>query len=350
MDGWKLRDELLHAINRWYLILAFVIGGGLLGYVSTFVIPAPYQATADLFVGIDVVRVNEMEYLIPLADEEPLNLDDYKNWQLKQLSDVLYLDTVLEDTLDALKNENAFWKDVTLADFKQMVDIYWFDTGIWRLEVNHNDQNAAEAAVKTWMDVGYKKVEELLVFAEKAASLDFDLQIIKGAGSIQKSQIARLTTFMGSSDEWISELESLTAGQYLSEEKNTDLENWILVYQTLPELWQISVEDFPADRQDTSTLIVWLKDNQAAASIALEEAQKQYDLLIEDREDILPDYHQALDDSLGLSANVVLVKNDAQPMISIPRTLGTNTFSGMGFGLIVWLIYIVIRVKGREDE
>ena len=48
-----------------------------------------YQATADMYVGIDVVRVNAMEYIIPLAKDEPLNLDDYKNWQLKQVADIL---------------------------------------------------------------------------------------------------------------------------------------------------------------------------------------------------------------------------------------------------------------------
>ena len=180
MDRWVLRDELLRSVKQWYLVLGFILVGGLVGFIVSYLLPPTYQATADLYVGIDVVRVNEMEYLIPLAAEEPLNLDDYKNWQLKQLSDILYLDLVLRDTLDTLQENNTAWQEVTLEDFKKSIDIYWYDTGIWRLEVNNPDRSMAENAVKTWLDTGYAKITDLLTYSDEAAILDSDLQIIKG--------------------------------------------------------------------------------------------------------------------------------------------------------------------------
>ncbi len=99
----------------------------------SYILPAPYRATADLYVGIDVTRVNEMEYLIPLAKTEPLNLDDYKNWQLKQVSSILSSDEVVLNTLEALGNPED------LGSFKKDIDLYWYDTGVWQLEVIKNE-------------------------------------------------------------------------------------------------------------------------------------------------------------------------------------------------------------------
>ena len=86
------------------------------------------------------------------------------------------------------------------------------------------------------------------------------------------------------------------------------------------------------------------------AEISLNEYQIQYEILIQERNEILPNYHQALDDSLGLSANIVLQKNSSSPILSIPRSKGTNTISGASFGLVFWLIFAVIRIKGQEND
>ncbi len=349
MDSWNLRDELLRSIKQWYLILGFILGGGVIGYIFAYFIPPNYLATADLYVGIDVTRVNEMEYLIPLADEEPLNLDDYKNWQLKQLSDILYLDKVLEVTLDKLKVKNQAYQDITLNDFRKSIDIYWYDTGIWRLEVINRDPAQAEAAVKTWLDSGYAEISGLLINSEEAATLDYDLQVIKGASSLQKSQSARLKAFQDSSQEWSVKFDNLPQDQPLPEEMLVELRSWILTYRTPPDLWHIPVGEFPDTNQSLIGYSVWLEKTQVDAAIVLNESQKQYELLIQERNEILPEYYQALDDSLGLSANIVLEKNTSMPIVSNPRSTGKTTISGAGFGLIVWLLFAVIRIKGQKN-
>ncbi|OQX61641.1 MAG: hypothetical protein B5M51_07480 [Anaerolinea sp. 4484_236] len=99
MQTWSFRDEILRMTRQWYVVLAFIIVGGLLGYGGTYLFPAPCRVTADLYVGIDVIRVGEMAHVIPLAEHEPLNLDDYKNWQLKQVADVVSSEKVLAKTL-----------------------------------------------------------------------------------------------------------------------------------------------------------------------------------------------------------------------------------------------------------
>ena len=107
MESWKIRDEAIKTGSQWYLILAFIVIGALVGFLIAYLVPSPYRATADLYVGIDVVRVNEMEHIIPIAKEEPLNLDDYKNWQLKQVSDILKTNMVVEETLSSLREPRS---------------------------------------------------------------------------------------------------------------------------------------------------------------------------------------------------------------------------------------------------
>ena len=198
MESWSLREEILKIINKWYLILLFAILGGVAGLVLSYMFPAPYRATADLYVGIDVTRVNEMQYLIPLAKTEPLNLDDYKNWQLKQVSSILSSDEVLLYTLDVLgKPEN-------LSSFKRDIDLYWYDTGVWQLEVTKIDKNEAGRAVQAWLDEGYKKIEELLEISDVTAQLDAHLFALADEIGSLKSRTSKLESFHNSAAEWKS--------------------------------------------------------------------------------------------------------------------------------------------------
>ncbi len=39
-----------------------------------------------------------------------------------------------------------------LGSFKKDFDLYWFDTGVWQLEVTKVDKNEAGKAVQAWLD------------------------------------------------------------------------------------------------------------------------------------------------------------------------------------------------------
>jgi hypothetical protein len=347
MEGWNLREEVLKSVHQWYLIVGLIVLGSLLGYVISLIVPAPYQAIADLYVGIDVVRVNEMDYLIPLAKEEPLNLDDYKNWQLKQVSDILHLDLVLEDTLNDLRLADPYWQDVSLNDFRESIDIYWYDTGIWRLQVTNADRTRAKLAVKTWLDNGHAKLSELLIVSEQAALLDAELQTIKEASAVQKRQIARLETFQNSSADWITRLGDLDQNQPVAADLRSEMLGWLQSYQEEPDLWQVSLNGFPDEGGKPAGYKAWLEQLQVPAGEVLEESQRQYQLMLDDREEILPDYHQALDDSLGLSANIVLLENTSEPQVDQVRHPGNTALFGGLLGLLLWMVIAVVRVQGK---
>ncbi len=350
MSSWNLRDEFIRAIDHWYLILGFIVLGGLLGYIISSILPAPFRATADLYVGIDVTRVNEMEYLIPFAKEEPLNLDDYKNWQLKQLADLFYSDRVLEAALASLQEKDQNWESVTLADFRKHLDIYWYDTGIWRLEYFHSDPKMAEDAVQAWLDAGYAYITDLLAYSEKAARLDAEIEINKDASTALKIQAARIKGFLESAAAWLEDYSSLDPSSQLSVDETEELSEWVTTYLADPDIGQIFPADFPQQGAPAADYRNWLEDASAQGEAALDELEQQLNILARGREDLLPEYHQSLDDSQGLSANIVLRENSSLPQVSPIRNQGTSTLASAGLGLLGWLIFAVIQIRGQHED
>ena len=278
MQTWSFRDEVLRMTRQWYIVLAFIVVGGLLGYGGTYLFPAPYRVTADLYVGIDVIRVGEMAHVIPLAKHEPLNLDDYKNWQLKQVADVVSSEKVLIKTLESLRARDVYWNQLEIADLKALLDIYWYDAGTWQLEVIHPQAKYAAQVAETWRNMGYAHIEELLVSAERATALDAELQSSNISIGIVEERIASL-----------------------------------------------------------------------GEGTALEEAQAELSVLTVQREEILEEYHQAQDDSLGLSANLFLEPNFEVSQGGRARSTGTVTLVSGGIGLLVWVLIAFLHAQRKEN-
>jgi hypothetical protein len=350
MDSWNIRDEIKNLTNQWYVVFLVILLGGLVGFCLSYLVPAPYRATADLYVGIDVTRVNEMEYLIPLAKEEPLNLDDYKNWQLKQVSSVILSELVLENTLAELAEEDAFWKEMTTSDFRKNLDIYWFDTGVWQLEVLNSDKSQAELAVQIWLDEGYKKLGELLEVSKTNAILDAQLFALADDIGLLKGRISRLETFLSSAEEWLDIFENAPPDDPLPEDLRDELDAWILVYRKNQQYWQVPVGNLPGKNGPVSQYISWLTSAKLIAQKDIEESRPQLALLVDDREAVLPEYHQGLEDSLGLSANIVLEPNISQPTVDKVRSSGTMTLGGGILGIMVWLIYTLIMIEHNRKR
>ena len=352
MDGWKFRDELYNALNQWYLLLAFILLGALIGFAIAYFSPAPYMATSDLYVGIDVVRVNEMEYIIPLAEEEPLNLDDYKNWQLKQVADILTSDIVLKKTLNKLQQADDAWNELTLTDLRKAIDIYWYDTGTWRLEVVLPQEDQSVAAVETWLSTGHEKIAELLEISQSGSILDQQIWSLNLAISAFKQQRAVLLTAGTSSIEWISELEELPPGDNLGDELYSALRDWVVDYQVATLFNADSPDSTPEDGQQVEYYIQWFSSLPAMVDLEVEKIEERINILESERESILPEYHQYQQDSLGLSSNIVLLPNTSGIEVTQAYSSGKFIFGGSILGLLVWVIYLIFRIRniGENNE
>ena len=349
MKTWSFRDEIFRMVNQWYIVLAFIIVGGLLGFAGTYLFPAPYRSTIDLYVGIDIIRVGEMEHVIPLAEHEPLNLDDYKNWQLKQVSDVISSNKVVERTLTELQKQGEDWNQVKATDLKEWMDIYWFDAGVWRLEVVHPQAEYASQAVEAWQDISYARIEELLVYSERVAELDAKLQSSNTSIGIVEERIANLDIFITNTEKWEAELGNLSEDQTLDKETRLALETWLDQQVELGSVHNVLIEAFPSAEANPQIYRDWLEEARIGAEGLLADIQAEQALLAEKREEVLKEYHQAQDDSYGLSANLYLEPNFGFSQEELVRSTGTVTLVSGGIGLLVWVLMAFLRTRGKEE-
>jgi hypothetical protein len=352
MNTWQIRKLFTRIINQWYLLLVFLLAGSLLGYGLGWILPSKYQAAANLYVGIDIERVNDMEFLIPLAKSEPLNLDDYKNWQLKQIADITNSREVLNNTLNKLQAESSVWDEVSRTDFRSQSEIYWYDTGTWQLRVTAEEAEQAGQAADIWLETTYHKLSDLMVYSDQAAELDSEIQAYNTVISSYISEKQDIKHYLEVVEEQKFTLEANPPGQILGSAEREALQQTIADHSGDISSGIIALEDFPDEGQTVRDYLDWFTASLSGMEnrIAILE-EKQSDLEVE-RSAKLELYHQALENSLGISANVVLEPLINDTLVEVVRNPGLTALAGLTAGLIFWFVitfYRVAQVEGRDD-
>lgn len=350
MDSWKVRDELLLSLNQWYLVIAFILCGALIGFGISYLIPAPYQAVSDIYIGIDVERVNQLEYIIPLAEEEPLNLDDYKNWQLKQVADILTSNNVLNQVLANLHKKGTAYDKFSLQDLRNAVDIYWYDTGTWRMEVVLSEDERAVEVLDTWMDLGHQEISKLLEISKAGSAIDNEIWSYNLAISEIKVQRTKYQAISSSCSEWITVLEEFPGDQQIDSDLYIEIKDWT---QTQIDTASFSLDrffDIPTDDSSVDTYIQWFNEIQSAADNAVIQLEDERMILVADRDERLPVFHKYLTDSLGLSANLVLLPNTSETEVSQIYSTGNFTIGGSVLGLSAWIIFVAVKIGSRKEN
>lgn len=349
METWSFREEILRLVSRWQILLLFIVAGGLLGYLGSLVFPTSYRAEADLYVGIDVRRVGEMAHVIPLAEKEPLNLEDYKNWQLKQVADIASSDAIFEETLLVLRENNPAWENETVEEFRGRTDIYWYDAGTWHMQVTHPRSALAVEAVKTWRDVAQSYLEDLIAHGEIAAQYENELRPLIEVMTDIKHEIAALTVFLDRAREQQTVLEDFPSGEALDIETRQAILTWLEnVRDDDRNTWDPPLESFPGEEAPVEDYLAWFEDAVFSAEDAREIAREEQVLLEPERDQLLERYHGAQDDSLGLSANIQLELTSRKPRTEPARSTGTVTLVSGFLGLLTWLVVSFIKVRGKE--
>ena len=152
MNTINLREEILKITHRWYLILIYLLVGALVGWGSSFIWPSPHRATLDLYVGLNAYRSPFDSYAVELSGQTFRMVDDYKNWQMEQLDELVRSDAYLDEVITRLGAQGFTW-DGSTHDFRKNLDVLWRNAGVWHLVVDTKDPEFAANAVEIWGDV-----------------------------------------------------------------------------------------------------------------------------------------------------------------------------------------------------
>ena len=144
MYEWSLRNEVYTALHRWPMILFYGLVGCFLGLILSLVLPSPWRATAEIYVGFEPYRWSEDENVMAYALGTRFNFaDDYKNWQMSQLDLLTGAPDVLAETLTRLQTQDAYGQSTSLEDLQYSLHASWRNTGVWRLVASHEQPERA---------------------------------------------------------------------------------------------------------------------------------------------------------------------------------------------------------------
>jgi len=346
---WSFRDEALAATHRWHLIVLICLAGGLFGWLLSFLWPSPYRATKELFVGLNVTRSADDRTAAERAGLPFSNVNDYKNWQMSSLNSVIYMDSILDETLSRLRLVDPYWQSVSRQDLAEMLHVYWRNAGKWRLVAEHEDPLRAAQAVVAWQDVVVEQVHAAVAQAQSALLLGDELKAATEEKARAMSQAAALAQIRDELQTWHGTLSSRPAGQVLAESER------LLLQQPLDQTsqgaaWQALLATFPTHGSTNEAFIAWIERASPLLDAGIQVLQGRMDTMEQHQPELAALYTEATNQSLGLSAELLVQKiSDRKLEQTKVRPTGVAILVGASVGLILWaLIWLVapaLRMK-----
>lgn len=345
MHEWVLRDELLSAFHRWPQILAFILGGVLLGIAVSYILPPVYRASTQISVELNPYRVLDDRYVPAFAGAEFRNIDDYKHWQMSQLAILVRSDPYLSETLNRLVAMDPYWESIQVAELRDMLQVNWRNAGRWLLNVDAERADLARQALETWQDVILEKTG--LATAESRQLFEFELTLRS-----LHDQLAAAQTCLSILQDANHALEGYT--QRLQERNlqeipgTADRDNWfrtVLGIKDCGSGWQQVLDQFPVQGSTAGEYVEWIALIDVAVQSELASLERSIDHLTEEISSVDSDWQAALQGGQGLSATLVLkkVSQDVQDLKQIRSTSLTALVGGL-LGLLAWFLVFIFKI------
>ena len=341
--SWSLLEELIIASQRWYVILAFILIGALVGAGIAFIIPGPYQATSDMYVGLDVYRTME-DLNIPIRPE---GANDYKNWQMENLKMIMTSVPVLNRTLDLLRIEDNYWLNINKRALLNMLELYWRNAGRWRLVAVHPDNRLADQAVTAWKTAALEYVHNTVEQSRQVLLLDAQIKAIAARQAETLSQRSQLEQSKNRLHEFKDQ--QIPLDQPLGDSQRIELTS-IAASGGLGQNPSL-VDIFPGTGSNYEQYLPWLDSLEQQLDINHIGLEKEMADLTSELENLESQYANASANSYGISANLIVEDQDGFTVESKKiRPLGNMILIGALTGLLTWLIYQVFAASRRTNH
>lgn len=346
MEQFSLRDEVLNLSHQWWQILFSLLVGGLLGWGAAYIWPSPYRATTQIYVGLDAYRSYADRDFTAYANQPYTNLDDYKNWQMSQLDEIIYLDDILRATLAALQEQNAGWEQVTVSELRKILQAEWRSAGKWSLVAESFNSKQAVQASRVWSQVVVKRIGEAIQSAQDMLRLDIHMQAITQNQVQIDMRLEDLKKVKASLPGIRQAIASMPVSQGLD-----PLQRWqLLTLVTRPAdfspTWLALLATQPEPDALPEAYLGWLDQAGAMVDSELPTLQGQLDSLEQDRIGLLVEYTHQSKSSLGVSPNLVIEElSDTPTEGSVVRPIGFLILVGGFLGLLAWVMTCLVQIS-----
>ncbi|HSQ26910.1 MAG TPA: hypothetical protein VLM80_07280 [Anaerolineales bacterium] len=343
---WSLPDEIYRSLHQWHLMLAFLVLGALLGWGLSFLLPAEYKATQNIYVGLNPYRAFSDANFLAVARPAYSNIDDYKNWQMSQLETVIFLGDFIQASLDLLRQQDPFWQQITYEQLSSMLDTDWRTAGVWSLTATHHDALRAEQAARAWKDVAVTKVDQAILAARQTFMVDQELQANSDASLQAQLRIDLLDETRSALIAWIKTAEKFPAYQPLTPVQRDAILALGLYPAQFSPAWSAILEGQPAHDAKPGEYITWAEGIITQIQFEVPLLYKRISQLEIDHQEIADRYAVAADLSLGISPNLTFegfAELPARPM----RSSGLWVLLGSLTGLLTWVLTQLVMINKR---
>ena len=348
MDEWVLRDELLAAFHRWPIIVLFGLVGTVLGLVFAYLWPPSYRANVELSVELNPYRVLDDQYIPAFAGAEFRNIDDYKHWQMLQLSIVVLSDPYLEETLTRLREVNPEWSSISEQDLREMVSANWRNAGVWHLVANGSTSTQATEAVETWSDVVIELTREAITSSRDLFRLELALRSLNDElVEAQLKQIA-LEAIRVDLNEILVKLNSSSGDEVFPESDRLELVTITNQFSGLIPGEQSLINGFPQEDAPVSAYVDWLERLNLIIDRELSSIELRIAVLQDEISRISAEWEENLSKASGLSATLNLEnRQSANTRVEEIRTYSLAALIGALLGLLAWIMVFLVRVTRK---
>jgi len=340
---WRLSETLYYAFHGWYIIFLFCVVGGFLGWGASRLWPATYRTRADIAVTLNPYRTYSDSQFLALVYPQYTNIDDYKNWQMSQLSAALLTDTILQPTLQELRRVDDYWDDYDLTTLRHMLQTEWRTAGVWTLRADTKSAKRSNQAVRAWSRNAVNGVKQAISASEQLFQVDEALQNIVADQTKNDRLQEEYKVTRQQLQDWLTTASTLPADQPLSV-----TERWQILYQAgrtaqFSPSWMELLNSQPAENALPNEYIDWVKQLVVAIDAELPALQDRASYL-EGQNSLLSEKYSTLQEtSLGLSPNLTIKSlNKSSPEVIRPTMV--MVLVGAVSGLLAWFIWLFVRI------
>lgn len=348
MKEWVFWDELLAAFHRWPTIVAFALAGTILGLAFAYFWPSSFRANVELSVELNPYRVLDDRYIPEFAGAEFRNIDDYKHWQMLQLSILVLSDPYMQESLNRLREQDPYWSSIDEKDLRAMLDANWRNAGLWLLVADGGTSERAVEAVETWRDVILELTNESLTSSRELFKLELTLRSLNDELVENQLKLVVLQDFHSDLNNLLNELNR--AQGVGTADENDRLEIIALAHQ-LESLFpdgQSILEEFPNENAPLGEYLAWIERVNLLIENEMDSIRSAKTFLEDEILQVTSTWEMGLAKAQGLSATLALENlQNAQPKVKQLRSYSLAALVGTLIGLLLWILIFLIRVTRK---
>lgn len=341
--SWRFKDELSHTLQQWHILLGLFLLGSFAGWLAADLVPASYQVSTPLYIGLETYRAYSDPAFSAYANQEYSNQDDYKNWQMSQLNELILAKDFLDETLASLQSQDPGWKEVNLIELRGMLSAEWRTAGRWNLIARHPQRDKAEQALLAWQEVVLAKTQHAILKAQEMIKVDIQLQAIRDRESQAKARYLRLQTVINQIQKYSEQLSQLPQEKPLSPDMRWQVLALPSLAADFTPAWIFLLNKVPNESAKPAEYLDWLAECEILSKEEGRDLLEQREVFNRQFKVEYEKYLAALRESRGLSPNLIIEKTDPRNEIQVIHNRSNAQYAFVG-GLLGWIAYLIFRI------